>query len=405
MLETVTATRFVIPLREGGSLPGVVEADDLGTYVVKFSGAGQGRKVLVAEVLVGELARRLGIPTPRLAVVDLPTAIARYEADEEVQDLLNASPGPQPRRRLPARARSGTTGRARRRAQEAGAILWLDAWTANVDRTWANPNLLVWHGRTWAIDHGASLWFHHSWPSRPPDVSRFVGQPFDPSGHVLAAVAEPVAATHERLGPLVTDAVVEEVVGARARRVARDHRAACPTRMPSRAAYVEHLTLRLADPAAWIGRCVMSHPFQYVVLRFVPRVDRGECLNVGRRRPLAVGGGAALRLPRRRGAHPRRRPRRRPRRPARRARGRRHDVRAAAQRGRRDALDAGQAVRLDHRPALDRPPARPGPRRLGGRPRGRGRAPPRPARPLSARLRRPRRRRRPRTVRQPRGPG
>ena len=82
VLESVTATRFVAPLREGGSLPGLVEADDLGTYVVKFTGAGQGRKVLVAEVLVGELARRLGIPTPRLAVVDLPSAIARYEADE-----------------------------------------------------------------------------------------------------------------------------------------------------------------------------------------------------------------------------------------------------------------------------------------------------------------------------------
>ena len=96
VLESVTATRFVAPLREGGSLPGLVEADDLGTYVVKFTGAGQGRKVLVAEVLVGELARRLGIPTPRLAVVDLPSAIARYEADEEVQDLLNASPGSEP---------------------------------------------------------------------------------------------------------------------------------------------------------------------------------------------------------------------------------------------------------------------------------------------------------------------
>ena len=222
MLETVTATRFVAPLREGGSLPGLVEADDLGTYVVKFTGAGQGRKVLVAEVLVGELARRIGIPTPRLAVVDLPPAIARYDGS-----------------RPPS-------------AEEAGAILWLDAYTANVDRTWANPNLLVWHGRTWAIDHGASLWFHHSWPSRPPDVRRFVDQPFDPSSHVLAAVAVPVASTHERLAPLVTADVVEEVVS-----LVPDEwlepTASLPDPDAARAAYVEHLTLRLANPAAWTG--------------------------------------------------------------------------------------------------------------------------------------------------------
>ena len=238
MLETVTATRFVTPLREGGSLPGLVEADDLGTYVVKFSGAGQGWKVLVAEVLVGELARRLDIPTPRLAVVDLPTAIARYEADEEVQDLLNASPG----RNLGIDFLPGSFGYDGSRPpspRDAGAILWLDAYTANVDRTWA-------------IDHGAALWFHHSWPSRPPDVSRFVGQPFDTSGHVLAAVAEPVRTTHERLAPLVTDALVEEVVSL----VPEDwfeKTGSLPDADAVRAAYVEHLTLRLAKPDAWVG--------------------------------------------------------------------------------------------------------------------------------------------------------
>ncbi len=275
----MTATRFVLPLREGGSLPGLVEADDLGTYVVKFTGAGQGRKVLVAEVLVGELARRLDIPTPRLAVVDLPSAIARYEADEEVQDLLNASPGCN----LGVDFLPGSFGYDGSRppsAEDAGAILWLDAYTANVDRTWANPNLLVWHGRTWAIDHGAALWFHHSWPSRPPDVRRFVDQPFDPSGHVLAAVAEPVDRAHERLAPLVTPDVIQEVVA-----LVPDEwlepTASLPDADAARAAYVEHLTLRLANPAAWTGRCVMSHPYQYVVLRYVPRVDRGECLNVG----------------------------------------------------------------------------------------------------------------------------
>ena len=251
VLETVTATRFVLPLREGGSLPGLVEADDLGTYVVKFSGAGQGRKVLVAEVLVGEIARRLGIPTPRLAVVDMPTAIARYEADEEVQDLLNASPG----HNLGVDFLPGSFGYDGSRppsAEEAGAILWLDAYTANVDRTWANPNLLVWHGQTWAIDHGAALWFHHSWPSRPPDVHRFVGQPFDPSGHVLAAAAAPLRETHERLAPHVTEPLVQEVV-ALVPDAWLEQTASLPGPDAARAAYVEHLTLRLAKPDAWLG--------------------------------------------------------------------------------------------------------------------------------------------------------
>ena len=251
VLDHVTAVRYVTPLREGGSMPGVVEGADLGTYVVKFRGAGQGLKVLVAEVVVGELARALGLPVPRLVTIDLPSAMARYEADAEVQDLLNASPGTN----LGVDLLPGALGYDGSRPPDAALasqILWLDAYTANVDRTWANPNLLVWHRRTWAIDHGASLWFHHSWPSRPPDVSRFVGQPFDPSGHVLAAVAEPVATTHDRLAPLVTAAVIAEVVG-----LVPDYWLETTGSLPDadavRAAYVEHLTLRLARPAAWLG--------------------------------------------------------------------------------------------------------------------------------------------------------
>ncbi len=251
MLERVTACRYVTPLREGGSLPGLVEADDLGTYVVKFTGAGQGRKVLVAEVLVGEMARRLGVPTPRLVVVDMPTAIARYEADEEVQDLLTASPGTN----LGVDFLPGAFGYDGSRppsAEEAGAILWLDAYTANVDRTWANPNLVVWHRRTWAIDHGAALWFHHGWPSRPPDVGRFVAQPFDPSGHVLLPVATPLPQTHERLGPLLTEDVLREVVE-EVPEEWLETTASLPDLEAVRSAYVEHLVLRLADPTAWIG--------------------------------------------------------------------------------------------------------------------------------------------------------
>ena len=247
----MTAQRYVTPLREGGSMPGLVEADDLGTYVVKFSGAGQGRKVLVAEVIVGELARRLGIATPRLAVVDMPTAIARYEADEEVQDLLTASPG----HNLGVDFLPGAFGYDGSRtppAAEAGAILWLDAFTANVDRTWANPNLLLWHGRTWAIDHGASLWFHHSWPSRPPNARRFAEQPFDASKHVLASVAEPLPDSHSRLAAQVTPELIDEVVTLVPEEWL-EPTASLPDTESLRAAYVEHLTGRLAHSAAWAG--------------------------------------------------------------------------------------------------------------------------------------------------------
>ena len=154
MIETVAVTRYVTPLREGGSLPGLVEGDDLGTYVCKFHGAGQGVRVLVAEVIVSGLATRLGLHTPRLVALDLDPEIARYEADEEVQDLLNASPGLNLGIDFLPGA-FGYEGEAATSADTAARVLWLDAFTANVDRTWRNPNLLLWHDDLWVIDHGA----------------------------------------------------------------------------------------------------------------------------------------------------------------------------------------------------------------------------------------------------------
>jgi hypothetical protein len=201
VIPTVSVTRYITPLREGGSLPGIVEADDLGTYVCKFRGAGQGMRVLVAEVVVGELARRIGLDTPRLVALDLDPAIARYEADEEVQDLLNASPG------LNLGVDFLPAG-----AEDAAAVVWLDAFCANVDRSWRNPNLLVWHGNLWVIDHGASLYFHHAWSGGVTDPARFAAQPWDPTDHVLLAQVRDLGGTDERLSALVTPEVLTEVV-------------------------------------------------------------------------------------------------------------------------------------------------------------------------------------------------
>jgi hypothetical protein len=210
VLTRVTATRYVAPLREGGSLPGIVEADDLGTYVCKFRGAGQGLGVLVAEVIVGELARRLGIRTPDLVTVELGEGIARYEADEEVQDLLNASLG----LNLGVDFLPGSFGFDGGVAVDhdvAARILWLDAYVANVDRSWRNPNLLVWHGDVWAIDHGASLYFHHAWTGGITDPARFAEQPWSADDHVLRAHVDAVPAVADELGAMVTDEVLDEV--------------------------------------------------------------------------------------------------------------------------------------------------------------------------------------------------
>jgi hypothetical protein len=251
VLDQITATRYVTPLKEGGSLPGIVEADDLGTYVLKFRGAGQGIKVLVAEIIVGELARRLGLSIPRMAIVDLPQAIARYEADEEVQDLLNASLG----RNLGIDFLPGSFGYDGSRPpppQAASEVLWLDAFTANVDRTWSNPNLLVWHGQTWCIDHGAALYFHHGWPSRGPDAERFAAQPFDATRHVLADVADDPAGAHKRLSPqLSDDAMLSEVLSS-VPDAWLEPTLGLDSPEAVRTAYREHLLARAANPAAWL---------------------------------------------------------------------------------------------------------------------------------------------------------
>lgn len=162
-LKTVTARRYVTPLREGGSLPAIIEADDDGLYVLKFRGAGQGPKSLIAELLAGEIGRLAGLPVPEIVFVDLPADLARTEPDAEIQYLIQASAGLNigldylpgsvtfdPLVYVPD-------------AQLASSIVWFDAYVCNVDRTARNVNMLLWHRRLWLIDHGAALYFHHAW--------------------------------------------------------------------------------------------------------------------------------------------------------------------------------------------------------------------------------------------------
>ena len=251
-MRAVRATRYVAPLREGGSLPGLVEADDLGTYVCKFRGAGQGPKALVAEVVVAGLARALDIATPDLVVMELEETIARYEADEEVQDLLTASLGAN----LGVDFLPGSFGFDSGCTPDpdlAARVLWLDALTANVDRSWRNPNLLVWHGDLWAIDHGACLYFHHGWSGGVGSAARFAAQPYDAGDHVLAAYLPGVAAVDAALAPRVDRDLLQAVL-AEVPDVWLEPVPGAESPDALRAAYVEFLLARVAGERAWLPR-------------------------------------------------------------------------------------------------------------------------------------------------------
>jgi len=164
MLRTVIATRYVEPLREGGSVPAIIEADDDGMYVVKFRGAGQGPKALVAELLGGEIGRALDLPVPELVLVELDEAFGRAERDPEIQIPLKASAGLNlALDYLPGSFMFDPTVPREIDPALASKIVWFDTYITNPDRTVRNPNILSWHGRLWLIDHGASLYFHHAW--------------------------------------------------------------------------------------------------------------------------------------------------------------------------------------------------------------------------------------------------
>lgn len=209
-IRTVTATRYVTPLREGGSLPAIVEADDLGTYVLKFRGAGQGPKALIAELVVGELARALGLPVPEIVFVELDPEMARTEPDPEIQDLIRASAGLNlALDYLPASITFDPI------VDEvdpdlASAVVWLDAFSTNVDRTPRNPNMLMWHRKLWLIDHGACLYFHHAWDNyleRSRDRFPMIQH------HVLLPAAETLEKKGHELTSTISPDLIEHVVG------------------------------------------------------------------------------------------------------------------------------------------------------------------------------------------------
>ena len=270
-LPVQVATRYVAPLREGGSLPGLMEADDLGTYVVKFHGAGQGPKVLVAEVICAALARALSLPVPDLVAIELDPALSPGEPDEEIQALLKASvglnlgvdylPGALDFDPTSLSADPGLAGR----------VVWFDAVIQNADRSWRNPNMLHWHDRLVLIDHGAALVFHHDW-SRAADSA---GREFGIGEHALIRFAPDVLAAAEQCTPLITDAVLQDAVAA----VPAAWLSTEPDHSPEelRAMYVARLGARLDRQAEWLpalAEAAASGP-----VASAPTGDRPDWLN------------------------------------------------------------------------------------------------------------------------------
>jgi hypothetical protein len=253
-LRSLAATRYVTPLREGGSLPAIVEADDSGLYVLKFRGAGQGPNALVAELLAGEIARAAGLTIPELVVMDLDPDLARTEPDPEIQALIRASAGANLALDYLPGATMFDPVVDRPEGQIASAVVWLDAFVSNVDRTARNANMLMWHRRLWLIDHGAAFYFHHA----GGDYSRRAHDPFPMiKDHVLLPLADALesvdAAMDVRLGGSVfrdiVDLVPAEWLEADPSFVSAGER---------RDAYVDYLAARMVGPRAFVEEAIRA---------------------------------------------------------------------------------------------------------------------------------------------------
>jgi hypothetical protein len=252
-MKTLTATRYVAPLHEGGSLPAIVEADDEGLYVLKFRGAGQGPKALIAELVVGEIARVAGLPVPEIVFIELDSDLARTEPDPEIQELIRASAGLNlALDYLPGSVMFDPIA-FKPDAALASAIVWLDALVTNVDRTANNTNLLVWHRALQLIDHGAALYFHHSW-------DKYLERSRDPfmhiKDHVLLPYASALKEADERLSKVVTIDAIRKIVALIPDTWLTETVFETPAQ--NRQAYIDYFQSRLAAPHAFIEEAIRA---------------------------------------------------------------------------------------------------------------------------------------------------
>ncbi|GKS95478.1 HipA family kinase [Acidovorax sp. SUPP2825] len=253
-MRTITVSRYVTPLREGGSMPAVVEGDDLGLYVLKFRGAGQGVRALLAEMIAGGIARALGLPVPEIVLAQLDVALAQTEPDPEIQDLIRASGGLNVGLDYLSGAANFDPAVDAVSDDFASRLVWFDTLVGNVDRTARNTNLLVWHRNPWLIDHGAALTFHHAWNG----TVALPAKPFAPiADHVLlpraTALAQVDAELAARLTPAVLQGVLSEVPDEFLQLAGADH-ADGPLTAPGthRQAYADYFAARLAGRGAWL---------------------------------------------------------------------------------------------------------------------------------------------------------
>jgi hypothetical protein len=256
MIRTVTATRYIHPLREGGSVPAVVEADDGELYVMKFVGAAQGAKALIAELVAGEIARTLGLRLPEIVLIELDPLLGRSEPHPEIRDLIQASAGLNlALRYLPSAFAYNPLLEPPVAAELASAIVWFDAYVTNVDRTARNVNMLIWQDDLWLIDHGAALYFHYDWGdylerSRSPFA--FIRQ------HVLIKLASKLPEADAQLRLLLTEERLRQIVNdIPAIWLGDEKQFADPA--AHRAAYVAYLTARLAAAENFVREAVNAH--------------------------------------------------------------------------------------------------------------------------------------------------
>lgn len=256
MIQSLTAIRYVTPLREGGSLPAVVETAEDGLWVVKFRGAGQGAKALIAELVVGLVARALGLPVPDLAVVSVDPAFGRTEGDPEIQDILRGSHGPN----VGLRYLDGAFNYEERPvrdlhivpAEMKTPVVWLDALVMNIDRTPRNPNLLVWNRRPWLIDHGAALYFHHNWSAMTREKAT-IGVP-GIAMHLFLAEAVDLENVDETLARRLPESTLTDILAAIPDALLEDPVSGEPGigAVALRQRYLDLLSARLVPPRPWM---------------------------------------------------------------------------------------------------------------------------------------------------------